>query len=134
MEPARQQENLMTRDNNTNNDHVMSEKRGQWANKLEFILAIVGEIIGLGNVWRFPYLCFRNGGGKRLCRCVVTVLIKIRLNIHRLCSIPVCRSILTALCAVPVHLWNPYLFPGGVSGPDDWSRWTHMLEKNMSAV
>uniref|UniRef100_A0A8C6TJY7 Transporter n=1 Tax=Neogobius melanostomus TaxID=47308 RepID=A0A8C6TJY7_9GOBI len=37
--------------------------RGKWANKTEFILAMAGEIIGLGNVWRFPYLCFKNGGG-----------------------------------------------------------------------
>ncbi|XP_024921999.1 sodium- and chloride-dependent betaine transporter-like isoform X3 [Cynoglossus semilaevis] len=37
--------------------------RGEWANKKEFILAVIGEIIGLGNVWRFPYLCFKNGGG-----------------------------------------------------------------------
>lgn len=41
-------------------------KRGQWANKKEFILAIAGEIIGLGNVWRFPYLCFKNGGGQKV--------------------------------------------------------------------
>lgn len=40
-------------------------KRGQWANKREFVLAIAGEIIGLGNVWRFPYLCFKNGGGRK---------------------------------------------------------------------
>uniref|UniRef100_A0A669BDZ0 Transporter n=1 Tax=Oreochromis niloticus TaxID=8128 RepID=A0A669BDZ0_ORENI len=38
-------------------------EREQWANKLEFILAVAGHIIGLGNVWRFPYLCYKNGGG-----------------------------------------------------------------------
>ncbi|XP_072311165.1 sodium- and chloride-dependent betaine transporter-like [Eucyclogobius newberryi] len=37
--------------------------RDKWANNTEFILAMAGEIIGLGNVWRFPYLCYRNGGG-----------------------------------------------------------------------
>ncbi|KAF5909365.1 sodium- and chloride-dependent GABA transporter 2-like isoform X2, partial [Clarias magur] len=40
-----------------------TKERGQWSSKVEFILAVTGQIIGLGNVWRFPYLCYKNGGG-----------------------------------------------------------------------
>uniref|UniRef100_A0A672PR16 Transporter n=1 Tax=Sinocyclocheilus grahami TaxID=75366 RepID=A0A672PR16_SINGR len=42
---------------------IKTRARGQWSSKVEFILAVAGQIIGLGNVWRFPYLCYKNGGG-----------------------------------------------------------------------
>lgn len=38
--------------------------RPSWANKIEYLLAQVAFSMGLSTVWRFPYLCFHNGGGK----------------------------------------------------------------------
>ena len=46
-------------------DTYKSEKddRGQWGSYIEFILSAVGYCIGFGNIWRFPYRTFANGGG-----------------------------------------------------------------------
>ncbi|KAK6983711.1 sodium- and chloride-dependent glycine transporter 1 [Biomphalaria glabrata] len=38
-------------------------RRHTWSRKTEYVLSIVGYCVGLGNVWRFPYVCIRNGGG-----------------------------------------------------------------------
>jgi NSS family neurotransmitter:Na+ symporter len=36
---------------------------GQWSSRIVFILAVSGSAVGLGNIWRFPYMAGINGGG-----------------------------------------------------------------------
>ena len=50
------------------------EARGQWKNRTSFILAAVGSAIGLGNLWRFPYICASNGGGAFLVAYIVALV------------------------------------------------------------
>ncbi|HHZ82770.1 MAG TPA: sodium-dependent transporter [Nitrospirales bacterium] len=57
----------------------MTEKResihGQWSSRWAFILAATGSAVGLGNIWRFPYITGENGGGAFLFIYVLCVLV-----------------------------------------------------------
>ena len=54
---------------NTNQEEDEEEETGpriQWNRNIEYLLSVISLAVGLGNVWRFSYLCEKNGGGASL--------------------------------------------------------------------
>lgn len=52
-----------------------SDSRGQWGSKFGFIMAAAGSAVGLGNIWRFPYITGQNGGGAFVLVYILCVLL-----------------------------------------------------------
>lgn len=53
-------------------DHV---EREQWGSKWEFVFSCIGLSVGIGNVWRFPYLAYENGGGAFLLPYTIILIL-----------------------------------------------------------
>ncbi len=53
---------------------MSTEKRGQWANRWTFMLATAGSAIGLGNIWKLPYMIGVNGGSAFVLIFLVSIV------------------------------------------------------------
>lgn len=57
-------------------DKESSHARDEWKTSLQFFFTVLGFCVGLGNIWRFPYLCQSNGGGAFVIPFLVMVLLE----------------------------------------------------------
>lgn len=49
--------------------------RDKWSNELEFLFSCISLSVGLGNVWRFPFIAYQNGGGAFLIPYLIALLV-----------------------------------------------------------
>lgn len=68
---AKGNEILVTKSSLATKDH----ERERWSSRAAFLLAVIGAAVGLGNVWRFPFIVYRYGGGAFLIPYAVALFL-----------------------------------------------------------
>ncbi|KAI6076226.1 Sodium-dependent serotonin transporter-like protein [Aix galericulata] len=120
--------------------------RDKWSKKMDFLLSVVGFAVDLGNVWRFPYICYQNGGGAFLIPYTLMAVfggvplfyMELALGqFHRTGAIPIWRRICPifkgigfAICIIGLYVsfyyntiiaWALYYFYSSFSGTLPWA-------------
>ncbi|KAJ7989782.1 hypothetical protein DPEC_G00308080 [Dallia pectoralis] len=104
-----------------------ADDRPAWDSKLQYVLAQVGFSVGLGNVWRFPYLCHQNGGGAFMVLYVVLlVLVGVPLFFMELAAGQCIRQ---GSIGVWKHI-SPKLVGVGYSSCMSWCQACELLARN----
>ncbi|KGL79325.1 Sodium-dependent serotonin transporter, partial [Tinamus guttatus] len=117
--------------------------RDKWSKKVDFLLSVVGFAVDLGNVWRFPYICYQNGGGKGAASAIPAFFLSkdivfLSLRAHKLAllpfavhtNLPSSPGIGFAICIIALYVsfyyntiiaWALYYLCSSLSGTLPWA-------------
>ncbi|CAB3236525.1 unnamed protein product [Arctia plantaginis] len=124
-------------------------QRETWGKKAEFLLAVVGFAVDLGNVWRFPYICYQNGGGAFLIPYCIMLLfgglplffMELALGQYHRCGCltlwkricPALKGVGYAICMIDIYMgmyyntiigWAVYYLVASISSINSVLPWT----------
>uniref|UniRef100_A0A674JQA3 Transporter n=1 Tax=Terrapene triunguis TaxID=2587831 RepID=A0A674JQA3_9SAUR len=125
---------------------TQTDSRDKWSKKMDFLLSVIGFAVDLGNVWRFPYICYQNGGGAFLIPYTLMAIfggvplfyMELALGqFHRTGAIsiwkricPIFKGIGFAICIIALYVsfyyntiiaWALYYFYSSFTGTLPWT-------------